>query len=78
MHIDALELFWIKMPMVGKFTTSFGTTQEREILLVKATAGGAEGWGESGAARVGGRTRRGRPDSGHARHPQPALGSRGH
>jgi len=52
MHLDALELFWIKMPMVGKFTTSFGTTQEREILLVKASSGGAVGWGESGADGV--------------------------
>jgi O-succinylbenzoate synthase len=52
MQIDALELFWIKMPMVGKFTTSFGTTQEREILLVKASAGDATGWGESGADGV--------------------------
>lgn len=49
MRIDALELFWIKMPMVEQFTTSFGTTQEREILLVKASAGDAVGWGESGA-----------------------------
>jgi len=52
MRIGALELFWIKMPMVGKFTTSFGTTQEREILLVRASAGGAAGWGESGADGV--------------------------
>ena len=52
MHIEALELHWIKMPMVGRFTTSFGTTQEREILLVKVSAGGAVGWGESGADGV--------------------------
>jgi len=52
MRIDALELFWIKMPMVGQFTTSFGTTEEREILLVKASAGDASGWGESGADGV--------------------------
>ena len=52
MQIDALELFWIKMPMVGQFTTSFGTTQERDILLVKASAGDAVGWGESGADGV--------------------------
>lgn len=52
MQVDSLELFWIKMPMVGKFTTSFGTTQEREILLVKVEAGGAVGWGESGADGV--------------------------
>ncbi len=52
MRVETLELFWIKMPMVGQFTTSFGTTQEREILLVKASAGGASGWGESGADGV--------------------------
>ena len=52
MRIESLELFWIKMPMVGEFTTSFGTTQEREILLVKASVGGASGWGESGADGV--------------------------
>ena len=52
MRIESLELFCIKMPMVGEFTTSFGTTQEREILLVKASVGGASGWGESGADGV--------------------------
>ena len=52
MQIDVLELYWIKMPMVGRFTTSFGTTHEREILLVKVTAGDAVGWGESGADGV--------------------------
>ncbi len=52
MRVESLELFWIKMPLVGQFTTSFGTTQEREILLVKASAGGASGWGESGADGV--------------------------
>ncbi len=52
MKIDSLELFWIKMQMVGQFTTSFGTTQEREILLVKASADGVSGWGESGADGV--------------------------
>jgi len=52
MRVESLELFWIKMPMVGQFTTSFGTTEEREILLVKASAGGASGWGESGADGV--------------------------
>ena len=49
MRVESLELFWIKMPLVGQFTTSFGTTTEREILLVKANADGASGWGESGA-----------------------------
>ena len=52
MRIDAVELFWIKMRMVGEFTTSFGTTQEREILLVRACADAVCGWGESGADGV--------------------------
>ncbi len=49
MKVESLELFRIKMQMVGQFTTSFGTTEEREILLVKASADGVSGWGESGA-----------------------------
>ena len=49
MRVESLELFWIRMPLVGQFTTSFGTTTEREILLVKVNADGASGWGESGA-----------------------------
>ena len=52
MKVDTMELFWIKMQLVGQFTTSFGTTQEREILLVKASADGVSGWGESGADGV--------------------------
>lgn len=34
------------MPLVTPFRTSFGTQTERDILLVKAVAGGVEGWGE--------------------------------
>lgn len=49
MRIDALDLFCIRMRMVGGFKTSFGTQQDRDILLVRARAGDLEGWGESGA-----------------------------
>ena len=49
MRVESLELFWIKMPLVSQFTTSLGTTTEREILLVKVNADGATGWGASGA-----------------------------
>lgn len=52
MHIDALDLYLIKMSMVGEFVTSFGAVQEREIVLVRARAGGASGWGESGVDGV--------------------------
>ncbi len=48
MRIDALDLYLIKMSLVGEFVTSFGAVQEREIVLVRAHAGGASGWGESG------------------------------
>ncbi|MFV0320573.1 MAG: o-succinylbenzoate synthase [Microbacterium sp.] len=34
------------MPLVSPFRTSFGTQTERDILLVKAVTGHAEGWGE--------------------------------
>ena len=52
MRIDALDLYLIKMSMVGEFVTSFGGVQEREIVLVRAHAGGASGWGESGVDGV--------------------------
>jgi O-succinylbenzoate synthase len=48
MRIDALDLYLIKMSMVGQFATSFGAVQEREIILVRARAGDDSGWGESG------------------------------
>jgi len=52
MRIDALDLYWIKMSMVGEFVTSFGAVQERDIILVRARAGDASGWGESGVDGV--------------------------
>lgn len=49
MRFDALELIWIRMPLVGWFATSRGGIAERNILLVRLSAGGIWGWGESGA-----------------------------
>ncbi|MFQ5743234.1 MAG: o-succinylbenzoate synthase [Acidobacteriota bacterium] len=49
MRLEALELYWIRMPMVGVFVTSFGATLKRDILLVRACADGLAGWGEAGA-----------------------------
>ncbi len=46
MKIDAFELRRIRMPLVAPFRTSFGTEQERDVLLVRALAPDAEGWGE--------------------------------
>ena len=51
MKLDALEMRWVRMEMVETFTTSFGPTRVRDILLVRACTDGAVGWGEAGADR---------------------------
>ena len=45
-RLEALELRRIAVPMKTPFRTSFGTQQDRDILLVKATTSDGEGWGE--------------------------------
>lgn len=49
MRFEALELIWIRKPLVGWFATSRGGISERNILLVRVCADGVWGWGESGA-----------------------------
>lgn len=49
-HIDAVELRRIELPLVTPFETSFGTWTHRDILLVRVLAGAVEGWGECVAA----------------------------
>ena len=44
--IEAFELRRIRMPLVAPFRTSFGTEHERDVLLVRALAPDADGWGE--------------------------------
>jgi O-succinylbenzoate synthase len=44
--IEAVELRRVALPLVRPFRTSFGIQQAREVLLVKVTIPGAEGWGE--------------------------------
>lgn len=44
--IEQIELRRVSLPLVRPFQTSFGTWHERDILLVRVSAGGAEGWGE--------------------------------
>ncbi len=46
MKLETLELRRIALPMVAPFRTSFGTEQERDILLIRVIADGVEGWGE--------------------------------
>ncbi|HWC14243.1 MAG TPA: o-succinylbenzoate synthase [Actinomycetota bacterium] len=45
-RLEALELRRIAVPMKTPFRTSFGTQQDRDILLVKAITSEGEGWGE--------------------------------
>jgi O-succinylbenzoate synthase len=46
MKIEAFELRRLRMPLVKPFRTSFGTEDERDVLLVRAITPDAEGWGE--------------------------------
>jgi len=46
MHIEAVTLREIRMPLVHFFETSFGRTTARRILLVTIHSDGLSGWGE--------------------------------
>lgn len=46
LRVEAVELIRIRMPLVTPFRTSFGTENERDVMLVHVIAGGSEGWGE--------------------------------
>lgn len=46
-RIAGAELLRVRLPLVHPFRTSFGTTREKEAVLVRALgADGSEGWGE--------------------------------
>lgn len=46
MHIEAVHLREIQMPLAHPFVTSFGVTTDRRILLAELEADGLSGWGE--------------------------------
>lgn len=46
MKLTGFELRRVGLPLAPPFRTSFGTQTHRDILLVRAVAGSAEGWGE--------------------------------
>jgi o-succinylbenzoate synthase len=46
MKIDAIILRELRMSLIHPFTTSFGQTTERRILLVEIKSEGLSGWGE--------------------------------
>jgi o-succinylbenzoate synthase len=41
-----IELLRVRLPLKRAFTTSFGSSTEKECVLVRAIGGDAEGWGE--------------------------------
>lgn len=49
MKIENIELRRVIMPLVRPFRTSFGTTKEREMTLVRVVTASAEGWAECAA-----------------------------
>ena len=46
MKLEGVELRRVRMPLVGRFETSFGAELDRDILLVRAVSDAGEGWGE--------------------------------
>ncbi|HEV3235032.1 MAG TPA: o-succinylbenzoate synthase [Candidatus Dormibacteraeota bacterium] len=46
LHVEAVELVRIRIPLVTPFRTSFGTQTERDVLLLRVIGDGVEGWGE--------------------------------
>ncbi|MDT7813115.1 MAG: o-succinylbenzoate synthase, partial [Acidobacteriaceae bacterium] len=46
MKIESIVLRELSMSLIHPFTTSFGETRERRVLLVEVRADGLSGWGE--------------------------------
>jgi O-succinylbenzoate synthase len=46
MHLEAVELRRIALPLVTPFRTSFSTQTSRDVLLVRAITSAGDGWGE--------------------------------
>jgi len=46
MQIDSVDLYWVRMPLVRPFRTSFGTQQDRQIVVLALHSGAVTGWSE--------------------------------
>ncbi|MBK6887898.1 MAG: o-succinylbenzoate synthase [Tetrasphaera sp.] len=50
MRITRAEVRWVRMPLVAPFRTSFGTSYDRDTIVLRlVTDAGVEGWSECGA-----------------------------
>jgi O-succinylbenzoate synthase len=47
MQIDAIELFYVVLPLVQPFRTAYGQDEAIHSVLVRMASGEAEGWGEA-------------------------------
>jgi O-succinylbenzoate synthase len=45
-YTDSVELRRLRLPLVRSFETSFGTTADRDVVLVRVRGDGEEGWAE--------------------------------
>jgi O-succinylbenzoate synthase len=45
-RLEGFELRVLHIPLIAPFTTSFGTEEVREVIVVRARTGDGEGWGE--------------------------------
>ena len=50
MFINQIEMRELRMRLLHPFETSFGSTQDRHVIVVKVTDGDKSGWGEVTAA----------------------------
>ncbi|WP_113704913.1 o-succinylbenzoate synthase [Nonomuraea lactucae] len=48
MKIERIELVHVRLPLVGRFRTSFGTDTGRDTFLLRVVGGETEGWAEFG------------------------------
>jgi O-succinylbenzoate synthase len=51
MKIDSITLYHLRMPLAAPFTTSFGSIDARECIILEVKAAGLTGWGECVADR---------------------------
>ena len=51
MKIESLTLYHINLPLVAPFTTSFGSIDHKQCILVELKAEGLTGYGESSVER---------------------------
>src|SRR5437899_10639318 len=47
MKIDALDIYWVKLPLAFNFRTSYGDQLYTETMLVRMESEGQYAWGES-------------------------------